>query len=612
MALELNEVARFVKAQAPFSDLESSATEYFIKSLEAVYLIPENQNQWLNSNAPCLFLIRSGLYDILDSSGEVVARLSEGDYFGYPSLLTGEPISNRLEVQNEGIVYLLSQTHWDYLREHYKAFAQHFVRAHANRLLSVNYKKRSDDWSSKRISEIMKQGAVTAGPETKISDAAKTMSQFGVSSLMITENNKLVGVITDRDLRNRVLAEGRSPNDVVATIMTTKPKHVFEHNRVFSAFHLMLKQNIHHLPVLDESHQPLGMITATDLLRQQKSDPVQLIGRIYKAESVADIKRYALEVPELLRGFSDRVEDTSLIGKLLSGITDAMTTRLIQLFQTQNGTAPTPFSWICFGSQAREEQTLHSDQDNGLLLPDNLSQTELDYFKALGGFVCDNLIACGIKECPGGIMASRDACRMGLSAWLNQFGSWIKSPSPQAILNCKIFFDIRFVDGSESLFEEFSKGILATTKNQIFFASMATDINTNSVPIGLFNQFKLEKDKQKHTYIDLKKRGVAIINDIVRLYALHHNVTAANTLERLSALSKQQQVSKTDIYDLKDCWRYLTQLRLNVQLQQKGLPANCIDPEDLTSLERHQLKEAFYLIKQAQQAAAFKFARGSL
>ena len=141
---------------------------------------------------------------------------------------------------------------------------------------------------------------------------------------------------------------------------------------------------------------------------------------------------------------------------------------------------------------------------------------------------------------------------------------------------------------------------------------MATDINTNSVPIGLFNQFKLEKDKQKHTYIDLKKRGVAIINDIVRLYALHHNVTAANTLERLSALSKQQQVSKTDIYDLKDCWRYLTQLRLNVQLQQKGLPANCIDPEDLTSLERHQLKEAFYLIKQAQQAAAFKFARGSL
>ena len=162
MALELNEVGRFIQAQAPFCDIEASATEYFIKSLEAVYLTPENQNQWLNSNSPCLFLIRSGLYDILDSSGEVVARLSEGDYFGYPSLLTGEPISNRLEVQNEGIVYLLSQVHWDYLREHYKAFAQYFVRAHANRLLSVNYKKRSDDWSSKRICEIMKQGAVTA------------------------------------------------------------------------------------------------------------------------------------------------------------------------------------------------------------------------------------------------------------------------------------------------------------------------------------------------------------------------------------------------------------------------------------------------------------------
>ena len=612
MAIELNEVGRFIKAQPPFCDIDQSAAAYFIKSLEAVYLTPENQNQWLDSNAKCLFLIRSGLYDILDAEGEVVARLSEGDYFGYPSLLTGEAITNRLEVQSEGIVYLLKQAHWDYLREHYKPFAQYFVRAHANRLLSSNYNHTRDDWSSKRICDIMKKGAVTTAPDTKICDAAKIMSQFGVSSLMITEAEVLTGVVTDRDLRNRVLAEGRSAQDVVATIMTKHPKHVFEHNRVFSAFHLMLKQNIHHLPVLDEKHKPIGMITATDLLRQQRSDPVQLIGRIYKAASVADIKRYALEVPELLKGFSDHVEDTSLIGKLLSGITDALSSRLIQLFEQQHGTAPTDFSWICFGSQAREEQTLHSDQDNGLLLPDNLSQIELDYFKQMGEFVCDTLIACGIKECPGGIMASNSQCRMSLSGWLNQFRSWIKSPSPQAILNCKIFFDIRFVEGSESLYERFTKGILDTTKNQIFFASMATDINTNSVPIGLFNQFKLEKNNQKNAYLDLKKRGVAIINDIVRLYALNNNISAANTLERLSILSRQDGINKSDIYDLKDCWRYLTQLRLNVQLQQKGLPANCIDPEDLSSLERHQLKEAFYLIKQAQQAAAFKFARGSL
>tara|TARA_Y100001956_G_scaffold32137_2_gene31528 strand:- start:572 stop:1042 length:471 start_codon:yes stop_codon:yes gene_type:complete len=150
------------------------------------------------------------------------------------------------------------------------------------------------------------------------------------------------------------------------------------------------------------------------------------------------------------------------------------------------------------------------------------------------------------------------------------------------------------------------------SKNELFFAAMATDINANSVPIGLFQQFKLEKSESKYKYLDLKKRGVVIINDIARLYALKAGVRRANTLERLDALTKFNLISDKDIYNLKDCWRYLTQLRLKTQLNKEGLPGNCIDPEMLTSLEKHQLKEAFYLIKQAQQACAFKFARGSL
>ncbi len=612
MSAEIKEVYSFAAKQAPFSDLDASACEYFANHLQAVYLTTENQHSWLSDERPALYLIRSGLYDIIDPSGEVVARLGEGDYFGYPSLLTGEAITNRLQVQNEGIVYLLEQSAWDYLREHYKPFAQYFVRAHANRLLSTNYQSREQDWSQKKIRDVMKTGAVCTAPTTSITDAAQIMQKFGVSSLMVTEQDKLIGVVTDRDLRNRVLAQKMDPSKPVSDIMTRKPKHIFEHNRVFSALHLMLKQNIHHLPVLDETHRPLGMLTSTDLLRQQKSDPVQLIGRIYKATSHAQLKRYALEIPELLHGFSKRIDDTSLIGKLLSGITDALTTRLITLYEQEFGEAPTPYSWICFGSQAREEQTLHSDQDNGLLLPNDLNTKDKAYFKALGEYVCQGLIDCGIRKCPGNIMASQSQCRMSLHAWLSQFESWIVSPSPKAILNCKIFFDIRYVCGDETLFDDFANELKKIVKNQIFYASMATDINTNSVPIGLFNQFKLEQDKQKHRYLDLKKRGVAIINDIVRLYALHNGITSPNTLSRLDALERLEHINKKDIYDLKDCWRYLTQLRLNVQLSQKGLPANCIDPEDLTSLEKHQLKEAFYLIKQAQQAVAFKFARGSL
>lgn len=358
MSVEQQEVAQYVYLQAPFSMLDNSACDYFVNHLDVIYLTRENQAQWLQSEHPKLFLIRSGLYDLVDAKGDVVTRLAQGDYFGFPSLLTGEAIQNKLAVQKEGIVYMLNQEHFDFLRREYKPFEQYFVRAHANRLLSSHYKSKNDSWSERRISELMTRTAITLSPDASIRQSAKKMKEHGVSSIMVIQHAHLVGVVTDRDLRNRVLADEVDPQEAVSSIMTTNPKFIFENNRVFSALHLMLKYNIHHLPVLDESHNPIGMLTSTDLLRQQKSDPVQLIGRIYKAHNVNDLKRYAKEVPDLLKSFSHNIDDISLIGKLLSGLTDALTSRLIRLFQEDHGAAPTSFSFICFGSQAREEQTL--------------------------------------------------------------------------------------------------------------------------------------------------------------------------------------------------------------------------------------------------------------
>ncbi|MEI5640604.1 MULTISPECIES: DUF294 nucleotidyltransferase-like domain-containing protein [unclassified Pseudoalteromonas] len=612
MTPEIQDVLQFVEQQAPFSDLPEAAASYFARHIDIVYVTNGNQQDWLQDGKPNLYLIRSGVIDLISAKDEVIGRMSEGDYFGYPSLLTGDSIQNRIEVQKDSLVYVLPESGFDYLRREYKMFEQYFVRAHANRLLASRYKQQSETWSERKISELMTKEAVTIAPTASIREAAKLMSEHRVSSIMVTEDAQLVGVVTDRDLRNRVLAEDKDPSAPLAEIMTAQPKHIFENNRVFSALHLMLKHNIHHLPVLNEDYKPLGMLTSTDLLRQQKSDPVQLIGRIYKAQNLYGVKQCAQEIPDLLRQFSHHIEDISLIGKLLSGLTDALTARLIYLYQEEHGNAPCRFAWICFGSQAREEQTLHSDQDNGLLLPDNISNSERDYFAGLGRFVCEQLNECGIQSCPGNIMASNPACRGTVNEWVARFSKWILSPTPKAMLNCKIYFDMRFIDGAGDLYSALSQGLANISKNELFYAAMATDINTNSVPIGIFQQFKLETDKSKHKYLDLKKRGVAIINDVVRLYSLKAVVARANTLERLEALAKHQLLAKEDVENLKDCWRFLTQLRLKTQINREGLPGNCINPENLSSLERHQLKEAFYLVKQAQQASAFKFARGSL
>ncbi|MDK1312659.1 DUF294 nucleotidyltransferase-like domain-containing protein [Pseudoalteromonas ardens] len=612
MTAHVQDVLTFVQQQAPFGQLADSAADYFVEHLDIIYVSAQNQAQWFRSDQPQLYLVRSGHFDLRSERGELVTRLAEGDYFGYPSLLTGEPISNQLEVVQPGLVYVLPQSAFDFLRREYKPFEQYFVRAHAKRLLSSHYKESGNSWSERPVSELMSRAAVTLAPDASIQEAAKVMKKHRVSSIMVTEHDQLSGVVTDRDLRNRVLAEGLDPARAIGEIMTAKPKHIFENNRIFSALHLMLKHNIHHLPVLSEDRMPIGMITSTDLLRQQKSDPVQLIGRIYKACSYAQVRQLAKEIPDLLSDFANKIEDISLIGQLLSGLSDALTGRLIDLYQQQHGNAPTPFAWICFGSQAREEQTLHSDQDNGLLLPEGVTDEQRQYFAQLGAFVCQQLDECGIRTCPGNIMASNPQCRGTLSEWCDRFTSWIHTPTPHAMLNCKIYFDLRFITGSDVLFGQFLHHLNEIPKNALFYAAMAADINANTVPIGLFQQFKLQQDKHKHKYLDLKKRGVVIINDVVRLYALQAGIRKANTLQRLQALKAHRVLSAEDIANLQDCWRYLTQLRLRTQIDKEGLPENCINPEYLSSLERHQLKEAFHLIKQAQQACAFKFARGSL
>ncbi|KAF7772070.1 CBS domain-containing protein [Pseudoalteromonas citrea] len=612
MTAHVQDVMAFAHQQMPFSHLPEAASAYFSKHLSIVYLTQENQADWLNPTDVNLYLVRSGTFDLVSVQGEVVTRLAEGDYFGFPSLLTGDKISNRLRVVTAGLVYILGQHSFDYLRREYKEFEQHFVRAHTNRLLSTYYQSKSRNWSEFKVNEMMSAQVITSHKLLSIAEAAQVMSRHGISSLIITDGSQLLGLITDRDLRNRVLAVGLDPSLPVETIMTEKPKFIFENNRVFSALHLMLKHNIHHLPVLDEEYVPKGMITSTDLLKLQKSDPVQLISKIYKARSVMEVKRCASELPELLKQFSNKIEDISTIGKILSGVTDALTTRLIQLYQVEYGAAPCAFCWVCFGSQAREEQTLHSDQDNGLVLEATVTNEQLLYFARLGAYVCEHLVACGIKRCPGNIMASNDACRGTVKQWSERFDKWIKSPTPKAMLNCKIYFDLRLIDGSASLFRDLSTQLEQICKDDLFYAAMATDINTNSVPIGLFHQFKLKKGTTDHKYLDLKHRGVVIINDLVRLYALKAGVFKANTLERLEALLQYDMLSKKDIFDLQDCWRYLTQLRVKTQIDRDGLPSNCIDPQVLTSLQKHQLKEAFFLIKQAQQASVFKFARGSL
>ncbi|WP_300316609.1 DUF294 nucleotidyltransferase-like domain-containing protein [Idiomarina sp.] len=606
------EASEFLKQCPPFDELKSEHLSWVISQLQSVYLNEENCNDVMTSMRPALFIVRSGIFDLRDADGELIERLESGDLFGYPSLLTGREITNRLKTLKDGIVYVLPEHAFDRLRKTSKPFEQYFIKAHGQRLLTERKANTTSDsdWSQQTVRSIVSKAPISLSSETSVQDAAKLMSQSGISSVLVVDDNQLVGILTDRDLRNRVIAEGLPLDIRVSAVMTQLPESVNENRSLMDALTVMTSSNIHHLPVVNDNNQPVGMITATDLIRQQRSDPVFLISAIRKATSKKQLIEEAVKLPDYLQTFASRVKQTSVLGRLMASVTDGMTRQLIKLYEQERGAAPAAYSWLAFGSQGREDQTLSSDQDNGLLLSNGLSKAQKEWFAGLGEYVCEGLGECGIPLCPGNIMASNPECRGTIDEWKEKFNGWITSPTPKALMYCQIFFDSRPVMGEGRFYQTYREEIAKLANNDMFLGNLAILVNKIQVPLGLFNRLRTS-DADGEDTIDIKRYGIALINDIARIYSLKEGLIVPGTVARLKALQNSRLLNSKDNQSLLEAWEFLTQLRLNHQLKVWGAdkPKNAIDPDELSTLSRRQLKSAFRIIKEAQQGVGLKFSR---
>ncbi|CUS47223.1 MAG: CBS domain-containing protein [Idiomarinaceae bacterium HL-53] len=594
----------------PFDALSEADFDYAFKHMKAMYLSRESREEIVRSGKSLLYLVRTGTYDLVTPDGQVLARLEKDDLFGFPSLLSGRQASNRIEVVQDGIVWTWEAECFHALRQRSQSFEQYFLSAHGKRLLSEAHAQESVDWTMKPIQEVLQRAAVTIGPQSSIRAAAEEMVKERVSSLLIVEDEQLKGILTDRDLRTRVVAKGVDLNTHVTAVMTPSPASVYEYQSLFDALTVMGQFSVHHLPVLDSQDRVKSVITVTDLMQQQRSEPVLLINALSKAQSREQLVAEAQKIPEYLHTFGSRIKDNAALGRLLASVTDSLTRRLIQLFEQAHGSAPAAFAWLAFGSQARFDQTFGSDQDNGLLLANEVSESQREWFSELATFVCEGLAACGVPLCPGNVMAMNPKWRMTALEWQDTFRQWVRSPTPEAILNSMIFFDSRAIYGSQRLYQAHRQQVAQIGGSDVFMANIARHIATLPVPLGLFNRFRTKHDDSGE-YLNVKTHGIAIVNDIVRLYSIAEKLTVASIPERLTELKGSQWLTTQDNQNLLEAWQYLVHLRIHSQLYRSHdrQPSNAIDPERLSTLQRRQLKAAFRVIKDAQQAVGLKFGR---
>jgi CBS domain-containing protein len=444
------------------------------------------------------------------------------------------------------------------------------------------------------VKHLLQRTPVFIDADASVGAAASTMQQAGIGSVLIAGD--LPGIITDRDLRGRVLAAGLGPEAPVSQVMSRPVKTIDANAPIFAALQLMLENNIHHLPVVDGT-TIIGVISGTDLLRHQINNPLYLRRTLDQLQDPSALGNYANEIAALVEKLFTGGVSAAEIGRIVSSLNDALIRRLVYLGEQSFGAPPASFAWIVFGSEGRLEQALLTDQDNALVY-ESESAAARSYFTALANYVVDALIQVGFPPCAGGYMAT-NWC-MPLGEWQELYRRHIQTPEPQALLDSAIFFDFRAVAGDLSL-TPLEETLAGARHEKFFLYHMIRAALEFRPPLGFFNRIRTDNGK-----VDLKKGGIGPIVALARAAALCAGSHERPTLARLEqAGASGSLLNNENARTLSEIFSFLLHLRLRRQLtayRHKQSLDHAIVLAELSTLERRHLRDAFVIIKRIQDA----------
>lgn len=453
---------------------------------------------------------------------------------------------------------------------------------------------------------------------TPIAEAAALMAEHDSSAIAVTApGGETVGIVTDRDLSERVLAAGLDPRAPVFHVMSSPVLAIADSAPVYEAVLLMRQNNTRHLAVRDGSDQIVGIVSAKEMVRLDRYSPLVLTREIQAAPSIEALARCHERLPTLVGSLVDSGARPHNICRMVTAASDAVAHRVLALALEELGPPPARFAFVALGSEGREEQTLATDQDNAIVYEDpaeDRAREVADYFQALGDNVCRALDRVGYTFCAGEMMARNPRWNRPLSDWKRQFTGWIREPAGQELLQFNIFFDFRCIHGDTALTGELRAHIENVLRHEpAFFLHLADQILNYRAPIGLFGQIVTggAAGGAPRTF-DVKEAMLPIVS-FARLYALQHGIRETNTLDRLNQLRLRGVLRDDSHRALEQAYGHLMRLRYQHQvelLRSDRRPDNAIEPKRLTQIEVGMLKQALAEIVLIQKKVSFDV-RGS-
>jgi len=589
----------YVRSIQPFRALPPTLFAEAASALEVAFY-PAGSRLAQAGGAPLehLYVIRKGAAR-LDREGRTLQVLEEGEIFGYTSLITNTAAID-VVAEEDLLTYRLPGEVFRRLLGDAQ-FAGHFAVGLSERLKASLEQAPIAPFQpdlSVRVDQLVRRAPVWVEPAATVGEAARTMGKERISSVLV--RSRPPGIVTDRDLRTRVLGAGLGPDVPVTTVMSQPLRTTPGETPLYDAWALLLEAGLHHLPVTRDG-EIVGVLTATDVLRSTSQGPVAVLRSVERLDSRASLPGYAARLTAMASSLLSGGLDAMVIAGLVARLNDALLRPILRWAEADLGAPPAPYAWIVFGSEGRMEQTLLTDQDNALVYADE-GAAHAEYFRALAERVNTDLEAAGYPRCPGGYMARN--WNGPLSEWAQRFEGWIDVPTPKALLVASIFFDFRRVGGALDV-DPLEQILTRAAQKPVFLRLLAKDALRFHPPPTLLLRLKGES-----SVVDLKLHGISPIVALARRFALGAGSSSRSTIARLERAVRAGLLAEETAVTIAETYRFLLGLRLRLQLKMAAegrLVENKVTLAELGEIERSRLKDAFRAIRSWQERSAFDF-----
>ncbi|KEO73565.1 DUF294 nucleotidyltransferase-like domain-containing protein [Anditalea andensis] len=636
----VNRVKEFLRRFPPFTFLDEKSLEHVSTEVEVRYY--GQGDKVFGQGEPAqnfFFVIKEGSVKLTENqNGESKVReiCDEGDVFGVLALLGKRPYILNAQAYEDTLIYAIPVAVFEKILEENSSVSLYFAAGFASGQVVI----RSELSQSKQARKLLtppsqedglmiftgqsnlnySKDVLTSPMGVPTHVAVKKMAEKGVGSIVIVSENQFpLGIITDKDLRNNLIAQNR-PYDTPVEMIMTSPVLTHRREETFANLYLtMIKNRLHHLIFTEDGtdqSKVTGLVSDHDILLSQGNNPAVIINAILNTWDINEMAVLRSRSDKLLKHYLENEISIDFIAKIMSEINDILIVRAVTIAikkweKVYPKESKIKFSFLLLGSEGREEQLLRTDLDNAIVFED-VPADELpkvqEYMLLIGQEVIEILLTCGFHPCPADMMASNPKWCQPLSRWKKYFTTWITNPEAESLLAASIFFDFRNIYGSTYFAEEMIQHIYEEIEGrQIFLNFLAKNAYMNPAPLGFFREFVVEKSGEHRDKFDIKMRAMMPLVDISRLLVLSKKVIGVNnTFKRFEKLAELEPQNKRLFEEAGEAYEIMMRMRALEGLRSSN-SGRFLDPKSLGKIQRQLLRNAFEPINDLHKLIRTRF-----